>query len=106
MVQYRNVGKGPWRRPTGELVAAGDTFEATVRELQRITRRGYVGRLERVPPISEEQEEQDVLIETRAEWTLRMSPEMYLKLHPSGGHAPLARQLVEAAVGAAAGDTA
>lgn len=87
------------------MVAAGDTFEATLREQQRITRR-KPGRLERVPsPISVEE---DARIETRAEWTLRMSPEMYLKLHPSGGHAPLARKLVAeaAAVGEAVGDKA
>lgn len=104
MVRYKNVGKSPWRRPTGESIPPGGTFEATVREQQRITRRGYFERLEREP--SSLSVEEDVRIETNAKWTLRMSPEMYLKLHPSGGHAALAREIMGVVVaGAATEDT-
>jgi len=119
MPQYKNVGKSPWRRPTGELVAPGGVFEATVREQQRIQRRGYRGRLEKVdtlPPspavvaaaatTSSEDKQSSApstksdaavaTVETLAGWSLKMTPQTYLKLHPSGGHAPLARQIVAA----------
>lgn len=120
MPQYRNISNSPWRRPTGELVPPGDTFEATVREQQRIQRRGYHGRLEKVvPPQPARAEGDDAtsgdsitppttpeadVVETQAEWTLKMTPARYLKLHPSGGHAPLARKIV-AAVAQAEEDT-
>lgn len=114
MPQYKNIGKSPWRRPTGELVPPGGIFETTVREQQRIQRRGYRGRLERVdadppPPPARAADDADAppggsaspstpvdVVETQAGWTLKMTPERYLKLHPSGGHAPLAREIVAA----------
>ncbi|KKN44576.1 hypothetical protein LCGC14_0691800 [marine sediment metagenome] len=108
MPRYKNIGHSLWRRPTGEAVPPGGTFEATPREHQRIKRRGYHGRLQRVEdvpaasssgsdkPTDQSPATSSAAKELRAEWTLRMEPAKYLKLHGSGGHAPLARQIVAA----------
>lgn len=89
--QYENVGEAPWRRPSGEVVAPGGTFEATEREHARIQRRSnYKARLRRVDPSPVES---DTFI---PDWPLKMLPPKYLKLHPDGKHAELARALVTA----------
>ena len=116
MPVYKVIGVKPWRRIEGQLVAPGDTFEATVREQQRIKRRGYWDRLERVeknappapsksaalPQVAEQQvaSKPDVpstedMVELLADWPLRMEPRRYLKLHPTGGHAVAAQRIVD-----------
>lgn len=96
MPRYRNVGGSPWRRPSGEMVPPGGTFDATGREYNRILRRGYYRN--RLQPMGEPAETA-VLTATQpsgevATWPLRMGPATYLKLHPKGPHAPLARIIV------------
>jgi len=116
MPRYRNIAGALWRRPSGEGVPPGATFEATAREHERIQRRGYRSRLALVtddaaPPVQVVgADEQPTSLAASAPlviaapasvalpstWPLRMSPETYLKLHPTGPHAALARTLVGA----------
>lgn len=48
------------------------------------------------PEEFEDQEEEETEAGDDEEWTLKMSPEAYLKLHPDSKHSELARKLVEA----------
>lgn len=45
---------------------------------------------------AEEPDEEEEETTEAEEWTLKMSPESYAKLHPEGKHAELARKLVDA----------
>ncbi len=94
MPKYKNIGRSAWKRPDGTSVAPGGTFEATGREHDRIARRvayqlrlklvGKVGRAKQADP-------------EEAGWPLKMSPDVYLKLHADGKHAELAQKIVDAA---------
>ncbi|KKL19136.1 hypothetical protein LCGC14_2468500 [marine sediment metagenome] len=84
--RYRNTG-APFRRVDGSVWGRGMVSVPTEVELAR---RAYKLRLEpttlpTLPPPSDP----DV-------WTLYMSAEQYIKLHPKGPHAPLARRVLEA----------
>jgi len=118
---YRNVG-APWRRPDGSIVARGAIIEPTEDELERrrYKLRPY-GEVRTEPP--------PVVVQPRREpapaepvevseptppvsagetalrgprWHMIMKPELYLKLHPNGPHADLAREVL--GVGDAAHD--
>lgn len=103
MPRYRVIGGAPWRRPSGDVVPPGGEFdvpEGTV-ELDRIRRRGHTAQLQAVD--AAEQAVQNLHHvpppppppPPPAGWTLRMQPVTYLKLHPQGPHAELARKLVQ-----------
>lgn len=92
--EYRNDGP-PWRRPSApsEVVPHGGTFMATEKEHRGIQARAhrrpmmiYLGAAGTDPGTT-----------PCVEWTLRMVPKLYLRLHPHGRHADLARHLTEAA---------
>jgi len=90
---YRNTG-APFKRSDGSVVNKGDIFVPTPQELSR--RRYKLHPVEVTP-------EQVAYISTDppipapklARWALRMAPETYLKLHPTGPHADQARALVD-----------
>jgi hypothetical protein len=97
MPRYKNIGSSPWRRPNGEAVPPGGIFNATVRELQRIQRRPqYRQRLSLVAEPKATAPRVDPVV-LQAAWPCRMEPKLYLKLHPKGQHAELAREICAAA---------
>ena len=122
MPRYQNVSVATWRRPSGEAVPPGAVFDATDREHARILRRGHQRarlRLLDGPAVADDatgsapeapsgldgaeagaSAQSPVASPTPPQlvaWPLRMTPEVYLKLHPTGPRTALAQAWVEAA---------
>lgn len=90
MSKYRNVSAAPWQRSAGVWVPPGATFDATPREHERILRRpAYQKRLELVGGNGN-----PAVVGGGEVWPLKMSPEMYLRLHPQGPNAALAKDML------------
>ena len=86
---HRNIGAAftradgsTWERNAVHVPAAAD-----------LARRGY--KLLPEPPVQADVPEV-AAVPVSAEWPLLMSPPMYLRLHPTGLHAALARRLEDA----------
>jgi len=91
MARYKNVSAAPWRRADGTLVPPGAVFAATPREHERIQRRPtYQSRLE----LQVDGSGPAAVREAKEVWPLKMSPEMYLQLHPKGPNAALAKKML------------
>jgi len=91
MPKYRNVGP-PWQRNPTQVVPHGGVFVATEREDERIRRRGLRARFELVRDTSQDAANADASL-SLDKWPLRMKPKIYLKLHPQGQYAALARDI-------------
>lgn len=88
-MRCRNEG-APHHREDGEVIDAGEEFDATADELTRYAYKLKV--VEEPPPLWADT--QEVQIESQ-EWVLQMQPELYLRVYPQGAHAALARRIVE-----------
>ncbi len=96
MMKYRNMG-APFHRPDGTVWERDTVAEPTEDELRR---RRY-----KLRAVGDERPEMFGLQRDAAEtplpppdspdWPLRMTPETYLRMHPDGQHAELARRLSE-----------
>jgi len=113
MTTFKNVGTSVWRRRAGpnspvEVVPPGGTFVATPREERRIARRTHLQRrLIVVPDEVEVVATQPTPVVVKVElpvvtpsdpkpkWPLRMPPRQYIRLHPQGQYAKLARRVLE-----------
>ncbi len=96
MMKYRNTG-APFHRPDGTVWERDAVAEPTEDELRR---RRY-----KLRAVGEERPEmfgwERDAVETpppsdSSDWPLRMTPETYLRMHPDGDHAELARVIVVA----------
>ncbi len=93
-MKYRNKG-APFTRDDGSEWASGEVCVPTENELRR--RRYKLRAVVNVPT-----PQAAAISQAGSEgWPLQMQPNVYLRLHPTGKHAELARQLL----GVDAGDT-
>jgi hypothetical protein len=89
MAKYRNTG-APWTREDGTVIWIDAVFEPTEQELAMFS---YKLKSEPAEEVAEESESSTE--ETAQTWPMVMRPDLYLKLHPTGPHAELARRLVK-----------
>jgi len=93
MSYYRNIG-APHHRSDGSIVPPGSVFEPSPLEIRQLEYKlVYVGDtpdpkdhvvgpvVPPPPPLPKE-------------WPITMRPELYIKLHPTGRHADLAKRLL------------
>lgn len=114
---YRNKGAPFRRKSDGHLVARGSTVELEeedyaprkhkLEELPFPPRTAEAPPPAQPPPVAEqadgggEEKTEDAGAEEGEEaesppgWPMKMKPKLYLKMHPKGPHAALARQIVE-----------
>lgn len=110
-MKYRNVG-APFRSSNGQVIQRGQVYEATDRDLQvrrhklhpygEVTRGEPESRLpvevpEPAPPVAAGATVPPVSGEKKDDvpgWPMVISPELYLRLHPKGPKAELARKIL------------
>jgi hypothetical protein len=86
MKKYRNV-RAAFLREDGTWIGKDIVFEPTSAELAQ-----YSYKLVPEPEVEEPQQSTE---ESALTWPMRMDPALYLKLHPIGPHAELAKKLVK-----------
>ena len=94
MRKYRNTG-APIPRDDGTTVARGAVFEPTDAEIDQLRYKLRAVEGEGGGTVPGPGSEGKVTT-TVDGWPLRMTPQVYLRLHPDGPHASRARELVEA----------
>ena len=95
MIQYRNTG-AQFTRDNGSKWLHNEIHTPTENELKR-----RVYKLRPAPGEVETPRTAQVVatpdnIEGEEKWILTMRPDVYLKLHPEGGHAALAKRMLAA----------
>jgi hypothetical protein len=86
MKKYRNV-RAAFQREDGTWIGKDIVFEPTAAELVQYSYK--------LVPEPEAEEPQQSTEESSLSWPMRMDPALYLKLHPTGPHAELAKKLVK-----------
>lgn len=102
MQLYRNIGVSDIRRPNGVVVAPNEVFEPTEKEVTYMENAMWLGNRVKEVSADEVQAELNAGASTLAvndpavpkQWTLKVSPEDYLKRHPDGPQAEFARKLL------------
>jgi hypothetical protein len=95
MMKYRNIG-APFRRADGTVWDTNVVHEPTEDELRRRKYKLRVAGDERPEKFGWERDAAEPpSADPGSAWPLKMDPQMYLRMHPDGQHAELARQLTD-----------